>query len=553
MVRLARERGPMALTLVVVVVLAGCSYGGLQSDAGGNDLGYAVGGAQDADAFRENVESGYLPTTTDITHEGLYYDYYFETGDHECDESFCPAYSRAVTADPLSNETEPYLSVGLNSNLNASDFERERLNLVVVLDTSGSMSSPMAEYYYDGPRTADNETAAEDRKTKPKMDAATDAVVALTDQLEADDRFGLVTFDSGADTVVPLDRMGDRDRTALADDVQSIRAGGGTDLEAGMDRARGLAEGHVGEEGYDTRVVYLTDAMPNIGETSADGLESRLDADADRGIHSTFVGVGLDFNSELVDAITAVRGANYYSVHAAERFEERMGEEFAYMVTPMVYDLELTLDAPGYEIESVYGSPDADDATGELMSVNTLFPSPTEDGASRGGVILLQLNRTGDESTLELTASYEDRSGERHETTEHLRFDDRQPEYFETDSVRKAVLLTRYATLTQHWIEYERATLAGDDPDPPDAGIDESETVALGEWERQSTDLRLSPAYVERFATFRSYFSAEADAIGDDALDQELETMATILETSADGETAVGTNESATTVSPPTD
>lgn len=83
-----------------MLVLAGCSLGGDVDNDAGEDLGYAPGGAQDVDNFRDNVEAGHLPLRSDITHEGLFYDYYFETGDRDCDELFCPAYSRAVTADP---------------------------------------------------------------------------------------------------------------------------------------------------------------------------------------------------------------------------------------------------------------------------------------------------------------------------------------------------------------------------------------------------------------------------------------------------------------------
>jgi len=35
--------------------------------------------------------------------------------------------------------------------MKAADFERKRLNLVVVVDVSGSMDSPFDAYYYDGP------------------------------------------------------------------------------------------------------------------------------------------------------------------------------------------------------------------------------------------------------------------------------------------------------------------------------------------------------------------------------------------------------------------
>ena len=33
-----------------------------------------------------------------------------------------------------------------------------------------------------------------------------------------------------------------------------------------------------------------------------------------KGIYMTFVGLGLDFNSSLVNKITEVRGANYFTV-----------------------------------------------------------------------------------------------------------------------------------------------------------------------------------------------------------------------------------------------
>lgn len=547
-----RDRVRVVATLAVaaMLVLAGCSLAGDEAGFAGTDdgdLGYAAGGAQDVDNFRDNVEEGYLPIRSDVTYEGLFFDYYFETGETDCEELFCPAYSRAVTTDPLSNETERYLSVGLNSNLDADEFERENLNLVVVLDVSGSMSAEMAEYYYD-PGDPDA-PAPEDVETTRKMDAANEATVALTEQLEDDDRFGLVTFAEDAETVVPVERLGVRDRDALEGRIRSIEADGGTNLASGMDLAGELVEPYVDEEGYDTRVVYLTDAMPNVGGTDAGGLESRLLADAERGIHTTFVGVGMDFNSDLVEGITAVRGANYYAVHSAEGFEERLGEEFEYMVTPMVYDLELTLESELYEIRGVYGSPDADadreadiasdsraakprDA-GDLMSVNTLFPSPTEDGASKGGVALLELGETGDaedpDRDLELTARYEDRDGERHETSEVVTFDDREPGDGESDSVRKAVLLSQYATLMQNWIDHERATLADAEYEPPADGVEPTQPPTLGSWERQSADLQVTPPYDERIETFRDHFADEADAIGDEALERELETMDLIL------------------------
>ena len=54
-----------------------------------------------------------------------------------------------------------------------------------------------------------------------------------------------------------------------------------------------------------------------------------------------------------------------------------MTDQFEFMVSPLVFDLHLTLDAPGYTIAGVYGSASDAQATGELIKVNTLFPTPT--------------------------------------------------------------------------------------------------------------------------------------------------------------------------------
>ena len=43
--------------------------------------------------------------------------------------------------------------------------------------------------------------------------------------------------------------------------------------------------------------------------------------------------MGLDFNTELVEAISKVRGANYYSVHSPGEFKRRLVDDFDFAVT----------------------------------------------------------------------------------------------------------------------------------------------------------------------------------------------------------------------------
>jgi len=148
--------------------------------------------------------------------------------------------------------------------------------------------------------------------------------------------------------------------------------------------------------------------------------------------------MGLDANAELADILSGIRGANHYFIHSATEFERRLGEEFDYMVTPLVYDLNLDVDADGYEIEAVHGSPSADAATDRLMHVGTLFPSAKQDGEARGGGVLVRLKETSSDADLDLVASWTERDGG--EYTERVTVDVlNESGTYAHDGVRKAV------------------------------------------------------------------------------------------------------------------
>ncbi|MFC7074229.1 VWA domain-containing protein [Halovenus rubra] len=500
---------------------------GTDGAASGNDgqLGYSVGGASDINNFRDNVEEGYLPLAADVTAEGAFKEYYFDTGATErCEELFCPSYSQAVSADPLSGEAEQYLTVGLNSGIEKSEFERDDLNLVVVVDTSGSMGDPFNSYYYDD----DGERV--ETEERQKMGAAVNAVKTLVGQLDGPDRVGVVSFNDGARAVAPMQRVDERDMSELHENVESMSAYGGTNLDAGMQEAEEMVSEYADDSERETRVIYVTDAMPNQGGTSSEHLGDQLSDHAEDDIHSTFVGVGVDFNADLVDTITDTRGANYYSVQSAAQFQERMDEGFDYMVNPLVFNLSLSVETEGYKVEQVYGTASDGALDGNIMHVKTLFPSRTEGNRTKGGVVLLKLNDSGTGDAVELQTSYETGAGEDHTTTETVEFADREPEYFQNNGIRKAVALSRYVELSQNWIAYERGNIEGESPDAPEGGIESKENPYLGQWERQSEDLQVSPAYADRFATLVEYFESEIAAVGDESLQQELDILDLLIE-----------------------
>ena len=482
-------------------------------------VGLAAGGAKDVANFRENLANGYTPQPEAISDEGLFYDYHFETGTRtESDALFAPRYATAVTDHPLSGETERYLSVGLDSTLSVDEFERPRLDLVAVLDVSGSMDSSFDAYYSD---EHGHKREAEDGAAT-KLDAATQSLCALTEQLHDEDRLGVVLYNHRAHVAKPLRDVGTTDMTAIRRHIREIAAGGSTNLEDGFEAAVDmLVDGESGPN-VERRVVFMTDMMPNTGVTGENELTQLFAEAAVEGVHTTFIGMGLDANAELADTLSGIRGANHYFIHSATEFERRLGEEFDYMVTPLVYDLNLDLDADGYEIEAVHGSPSGDAASDQLMHVGTLFPSAKQDDEARGGVLLVRLAPTDGEGSLALQASWTDRNGGEHTERTSVSLPD-EPGSFTHNGVRKAVALARYSRELRAWardVHDGAATGTGvDDWLLPDQ---------RGEHERESVPLVVADQYAHRFATLRSHLAAEVEAVNDESMSQELSLLNTL-------------------------
>lgn len=289
---------------------------------------------------------------------------------------------------------------------------------------------------------------------------------------------------------------------------------------------------------YENRIIFLTDAMPNTGQISEEGLFGLTKQNADDGIYTTFIGIGVDFNTELINEITKTKGANYYSVHSTKDFTDRMDDGFDYMVTPLVFDLALNLESEGYDIRAVYGSPEADLSTGELMKVNTLFPSERTNDETRGGLVLLHLNKLTDDAKLKLGVSYENRSGKQFSNEQSIRFnrDDDEP-YYSNSGIHKGVVLSRYGNAMKDWTMHEAERAPEAQIEIPivrytEEGIPVIKVITeLGRWERTSNRLTLSDEYYPIMTTLREYLIEEIDAIGDSSMEQELELMDKIIST----------------------
>ena len=504
-------------------------------------IGLAVGGAKDTNNFLANIENGYLPKLESITYEGQFYNHYFDTGldGKECKELFCPSYSSAKRKNPFVDEEEYFLSVGLNSGIKEGDFKRKKLNLVVVVDISGSMNSKFNSYYYDklGNRVENDEVTEE-----TKMTIANKSIVAMLSHLKDDDRVGVVLFDHNAYRAKPLNLVGKTDKEAIRDHILALKARGGTNWSAGYKEGLKLFDEVETNSEYENRIIFLTDAMPNRGELSKNKLFGMAKNATKKGIHTTFIGVGVDFNNDLVEYVSKTKGANYFSVHSSKEFSKLLDKEFDYMVTPLVYDLELKLSNSIYTIEAVYGSPDAKMATGEIMRVNTLFPSHNNGEATKGGIILVKLKKHPQMAHTEdftLDVSYTDVNGKHYSNSQKVKFKNKDV-YYDNTGIRKAILISDYVTVMKNWLIDSRAecndvvSWANQQPIeiqkrcmlyPPL----HPEYPSISTWERRSCKLKVSSGYKKFFYIFKKIYMKEMNALNDESLKKELNIINKLL------------------------
>ncbi len=335
---------------------AGGGFGRGLADAA--KVGVTAGGMQDIGMARRYIGEGKVPASEMVTVEGLLSEHDIPldgeaTGAGELYGSASVAWTRRYGR----KTPEAMVQIGFGLDMELAKFKRKPLNLAVVMDVSGSMN---------GPRIA----------------ATKQALVKLVDQLGEKDRLAVVLFNHTAWVLV--DSQVVKDRKALKDKISTIRAGGSTNIAAGMDLGYKLVAANLGEKDKSPRVFLLTDARPNVGTTSAYGFTPMMEGAAALGIGVTAFGVGIDFGQNLAYKIFQVRGANYFYLENAAKISKVFDEEFDFMVTPVAYDVTIELTpAKGATVGDVLGVPDFKKESGKAsIKIPSLFLSKRGGGGT---------------------------------------------------------------------------------------------------------------------------------------------------------------------------
>ncbi|ABA89869.1 VWFA superfamily protein [Syntrophotalea carbinolica DSM 2380] len=196
--------------------------------------------------------------------------------------------------------------------------QRPPVNLALVLDRSGSMSG---------------------NKIAKAREAAIEAVRRLSDG----DLFSLVVYDDSVETLVPAQPVSDIGDIEAR--IRRIRPGGSTALFGAVSQGAAEVRKH-SDAPYVNRVVLLSDGLANVGPSRPADLARLGAALLKEGISVTTVGVGTDFNEDLMTQLAERSDGNHYFVESSRDLPRIFAAELGDVLSVVARKVVISIECP---------------------------------------------------------------------------------------------------------------------------------------------------------------------------------------------------------------
>jgi Ca-activated chloride channel homolog len=295
-----------------------------------------------------------------------------------------------------------------------STTKRPPLNLALVIDRSGSMEGLRLEY------------------------AKAAAKYAIS-QLTGNDKVSITIFDDNVQTIAPSQAV--RQAANFNHLIDNIQTAGSTNLHGGWLEGANQAASSL-EVTRLNRVILLSDGQANQGETRPEEIYRQVAGLAKKGISTSTMGVGDDFNEDLLEGIANNGDGNYHFISNPKMLPEIFALELKGLLTTLGRIVSLGLEPNvGVKVLDVLNDFEKTD-TGRYKLDNLRYGQQLE------VVVQLEVNAEMLQSPdlLGLRLAYTDTNGTRH--VQKLSYSLTKNDYLEMSinlEVQEAVALLKTA------------------------------------------------------------------------------------------------------------
>ncbi len=210
------------------------------------------------------------------------------------------------------------VKVTLDAKALPASHVRPQVNLGLVMDRSGSMSGM-------------------------KIEKAREAALEALGRLGTGDLFSLVVYDHQVDTLVPAQSA--RYTEGIASRIRGIRPGGNTALFGGVSQGAAEIRKHVSGD-YVHRILLLSDGLANVGPSTPEDLGRLGKSLAKEGVSVSTIGVGTDYNEDLMAALARESDGNTYFVESSRDLPRIFAAELGDVLSVAAQDVSVTITFP---------------------------------------------------------------------------------------------------------------------------------------------------------------------------------------------------------------
>lgn len=369
-------------SLGTLLLLAAAACSGAASDSAGSPSGdpggggnVSFGGAQDIGEFRSILDRGDIPAANTLDANGFFNEHYNAPPAQTCANTLCLTPGLSVGRDWLTGKHQATLQIAVNTNVDPASYHRLPLNLVVVVDHSGSMAS-------DG-----------------RLDKVKVGLHTLVDNLQPEDRLSIISFDDTVTTEATFTT--ELDRVALHAAVDRLQPRGGTNIYAGLEAGFNVL-GEYPKSDTQNRVVFLSDGLATVGNTSRPSIMNMARTRVARGIGLTTIGVGSDFDVDLMRGLAESGAGNYYFLEDGSAASEVFTEELDFFMSPLALEVSIVgTTGAGWKFAETVGSKAVNTQSSQIqLDVPAVFlasrtsQAPTEGRRGGGSMIFVHLEPT---------------------------------------------------------------------------------------------------------------------------------------------------------------